>query len=69
MILIMKRWNFLCWKKTKLKRKTTFASMFYCHEYKLTFPIYISDQKFEKLMDFLLIFDGDKSQYVYIKYF
>ena len=39
------------------------------YENKLTFPIYISDQKFENLMDLLHIFDDDKSHYVYIKDF
>ena len=41
----------------------------YCYENKLTFPIYISDQKFETSVDLLQIFDGDKSHYVYIKDF
>ena len=35
----------------------------------MTFPICISDQKFENSMDLLQIFDGDKSHYVYIKDF
>ena len=38
----------------------------FCYENKLTFPIYISDQKFEKSMDLLLVTDSDKSYYVYI---
>ena len=33
----------------------------------LVFPIYVSDQKFEDSMDLLLLFDDDKSHYVYIK--
>ena len=33
------------------------------------FPIYVSDQKFEDSMDFLLSIDNDKSHYVYIKDF
>ena len=33
------------------------------------FSIYISDQKFENPMDFLQIFHGYKSHYVYIKDF
>ena len=41
----------------------------YCYENKLTFPIYVSDQKFENSMDLLLVIDGNKSQYVYIKDF
>ena len=38
----------------------------FCYENKLTFPIYISDQKSEKSMDLLLVTDSDKSYYVYI---
>ena len=34
-----------------------------------TFSIYVSDQKFKKSMDFLLVTDGDKSHYVYTKEF
>ena len=39
------------------------------HENKLTFPIYVSDQKFENSMDLLFATDGDKSHYIYIKDF
>ena len=42
--------------------------MFY-YENKLTFPIYVSDQKFENSMDLLLVIDENKSHYVYIKDF
>ena len=38
-------------------------------ENKLTFPIYISDQKFKNLMDLLLIIDENKLHYVYNKDF
>ena len=41
----------------------------FCYENKLTFPIYISDQKFENSMDLLLVIDGDKLHYMYIKDF
>ena len=41
----------------------------FCHENKLTFPIYISDQKIENSMDLLLATDENKSHYVYIKDF
>ena len=34
-----------------------------------TFPIYVSDQKFENSMDLLLVIDENKSHYVYIKDF
>ena len=39
------------------------------YENELTFPSYISDQKFENSMDLLLVTDGDKLHYVYIKGF
>ena len=41
----------------------------FCYENRLTFPIFISDQKLENSIDLLLTFDGDKSHYVYIKDF
>ena len=41
----------------------------FCYENKVVFPIYFSNQKFENSMDLLLIIDGDKSHYVYIKDF
>ena len=41
----------------------------FCHENKLTFPIYISDQKFENSLDLLLVTDGNKSHYMYTKDF
>ena len=56
-------------EENKIETKNNICINVFCYENKLIFAIYISDQKFEKLMDFLLIFDGDKSQYVYIKDF
>ena len=41
----------------------------YCYENKLVFPIYISDQESEKLIDLLLVTDENKSHYVYNKDF
>ena len=35
----------------------------------LIFPIFVLDQKFENFIDLLLVTDGDKSHYVYIKDF
>ena len=35
----------------------------------MVFPIYVSDQKFEDLLDLLLLTDDDKSHVVYIKDF
>ena len=41
----------------------------FCYENKLVFRIYVSNQKFVNSMDLLLIIDGDKRHYVYIKDF
>ena len=40
-----------------------------CYENGLTYPVYVSDQKFENCMDFLPITDENKSHYIYIKDF
>ena len=62
--------NFLFEKKilARSKKRTTFILMF-CYENRLTFPIYVSDQKFDNSMDLLLVTDGDISHYMYIKDF
>ena len=54
---------------SKIEIKNNICINVFCYENKLTFPIYISDQKFENSMDLLHIFDGYKSHYVYIKDF
>ena len=41
----------------------------FCYENKLTFPIYVSDQKFETSMGLLLVTNENKLHYVYIKDF
>ena len=64
----MKELKFLCWKKNFYKIETKnniFVKVLY-HENKLTFPIYVLEQKFEISMDLLLEY---KSYYVYIKDF
>ena len=53
----------------RLKKKINICINVFCYENRLTFPIYILNQKFENSMDLLLVTDGDKSHYVYIKYF
>ena len=58
MILILITLGFLCDKKILARLKQN-----------KTFPIYVSDQKFENSMDLLLVIDEDKSHYVYIKDF
>ena len=42
--------------------------MFCCENY-LTYPVHVSNEKFENCMDLLLIADENKSHYVYIKNF
>ena len=54
---------------SKLETKNNISINIFCYENKLTFPIYISNQKFENSMDLFLIIDENKSQYVYIKDF
>ena len=39
------------------------------YENRLTFPIYVSNQRFENSMDLLLVANESKSHYVYIKDF
>ena len=41
----------------------------FCYENRLTFPIYVSNQKFKNSMDLMLVTDGDKWHYVYIEDF
>ena len=54
---------------SKIEKKNNICINVFCYGNKLVFPIYISDQKFENSMDLLLVTDGDKSYYVYIKDF
>ena len=53
---------------SKIEMKNNICINTFCYEHKLTFQIYILDQKFENSMDLLTI-DKNKSHYVYIKYF
>ena len=53
----------------KLETKSNICINGFCYENKLSFPMYISDQRFENSMDLLLIINGNKLHYVYIKYF
>ena len=54
---------------SKIERKKNICIDVHSYENKLVFPIYISDQKFEKSMDLLLVIDVNMSHYVYIKDF
>ena len=53
----------------KIEVKNEIYISVFCYENKLTYPIYVSDQRFENLMDLLLISNENKSHYVYIKDF
>ena len=63
--------NFVCDKKdfSQIEKKNKICINVYCYENKLTFPIYVSDQKFENSMDLLLTTNENKAHYVYIKDF
>ena len=54
---------------SRIEKKNNICINVFCYEIKLTFPIYISNQKFENSMNLLLVTDGDKSHYVCIKDF
>ena len=54
---------------SQIEKKSNICINVYCYENKLTFPIYISDQKFENTIDFLLVTNEKKSHYVYINNF
>ena len=51
---------------SKIETKNNICINVFCYENRLTFPIYVSSQKFENSMDLLHIIDSDKSHYVYI---
>ena len=53
----------------KIETKNNIHINVYCYENRLTFQIYVSDQKFENFMDLLLVTNENKSHCVYIKDF
>ena len=63
--------EFPVWEKdfSKIETKNNICINVCCNENKLVFPIDISDQKYQNSMDLLLVIDGNKSHYVYVKYF
>ena len=54
---------------SKIEVKNKIFINVFCYKNKLTYTIYISDQKFENSMDLLLISNETKSYYAYIKDF
>ena len=53
----------------KIEVKNNICVNVFGYENGLVFLIFVSDKKLENLIDLLLITGGDKSYYVYIKYF
>ena len=53
----------------KIERQKNICINVFCYESGLTYPIYVSNQKFKDCMDLLLISNENKSHYVYIKDF
>ena len=53
----------------RTERQSNICINVFCYENNLTYPVYVSDQKFENCMDLLLISDENRSHYVYINDF
>ena len=53
----------------RIERQNNICNNVFCYENGLTYPVYVSDQKFHNSMDLLLISDENKSHYMYIKDF
>ena len=53
----------------KIEIKNNICINVFGYENELIFPIHISDQKFQDLIDLLLLIDNEKSHYLYIKGF
>ena len=51
----------------KIEEQNNISINVFCYDNKSTYPVYLSDQKYEDYMDLLLISDEFKSHYVYIK--
>ena len=50
------------------EKKYIYINVF-CYANELAYPVYVSDQKFKRVLDLLLISEKNKSHYVYIKDF
>ena len=53
----------------KIEQKNNICINVFCYENKLTYPVYVSNEKSQNCMDLLMITDENKSHYVYIKGF
>ena len=47
----------------RIERQNNIYINVFCYENELTYPVYISDQKFRGSMDLLLVSDENKSPY------
>ena len=54
---------------SKIKIKNNICINVFCYEKKVSFPIYVSDKKFENSIDLLLVIDENKAHYVDTKDF
>ena len=54
---------------SKIEKRSNICINVYCYENRLTFLIYVPDQRFENSMDLSLVTNENKSHYVYIKDF
>ena len=54
---------------SKIEVKNKICINVLCYENKLTYPVYISDQRFKNSMDLLMISNENKSNYEHIKDF
>ena len=52
---------------SKIETKNNICINVFCYENKLTFPIYISNQKFRNSVNLLPVTDENKSHYVYVR--
>ena len=70
MILTMMGLYFLYKKKNlAILKKNNICINVFGYKNRLTFSIYVSEEKFEKFIDLMLVFNDDKLHYVYIKDF
>ena len=53
----------------KIERQNNICINVFCYENGLTYPIYVSNQKFKNCMNLLFISNENKSHYMYIKDF
>ena len=54
---------------SKIEIRNNICITVFGYENGVAFPIYVSEEKFENFIDLLLVFNDDKSHYVYIKDF